>query len=443
MSILDLQRYEYNILEENTHDIYFQLIPLTPKPSKCHSCGHDELYAHGKRTQQYMDLPIRSKRVGHEIDVKRYRCRACNKITQLPLPDMSEKYRMTNRLVTYIQKYALHKPFTHIAEEIGISEGTVRNIFNDYVSILEKEHKFETPKVMGIDEIHLAKKPRCVITNIEKRSIIEMLKDRNKLTVQKYLSNLDNPHVILNVAMDMWRPYRDSVKEILPDATIVIDKFHVVRMANDALEKCRKSIRKSLKQRERIDMKNDRYVLLKREHELTPHEQFLLSYWKGKYPLLSQTYDLKEAFYSIYDAKDKVDAYDRYESWESQLAEDVKPFFANLHKAVTNWHNEIFGYFDNPITNAYTESVNSLIRLIDRKGRSYSFDSIRAKVLYMNQGFHAKTKPKFNRRFSKSIMTDDIMMSKMPYFNDVEEDVNYGVSIDKLIRAIESGEFEI
>lgn len=49
---------------------------------------------------------------------------------------------------------------------------------------------------------------------------------------------------------------------------------------------------------------------------------------------------------------------------------------------MTNWHDEIFAYFENPMTNAYTESSNNLTRVMNRMGRGYSFEVIRARMLF-------------------------------------------------------------
>ncbi|MBN4836344.1 transposase, partial [Enterobacter hormaechei] len=113
---------------------------------------------------------------------------------------------------------------------------TIRNIFKDHVEELEKTVRFEVPQWMGIDEIHLIK-PRCVISNIQHRTIVDMLVNRDKKTVTNYLYNLPGKDAVQFVAMDMWAPYRDAVQAVMPGAQIIIDKFHVVRMANDALER--------------------------------------------------------------------------------------------------------------------------------------------------------------------------------------------------------------
>jgi transposase len=161
---------------------------------------------------------------------------------------------MTKRLAQWMGKQAIKRTFASIAEEVGCTEFTVRSVFSDYVNELEKTIRFETPKWMGIDEIHLIK-PRGVIANIQNNTIVELLPNRNKDTVVRFLHHLEGKERIQYVAMDMWTPYRDAVRAVIPQAEIVVDKFHVVRMANEAMERVRKNLRESLtpKQRPRSD----------------------------------------------------------------------------------------------------------------------------------------------------------------------------------------------
>lgn len=448
MPLLNLPNYTSSIIEETEHDIHIQIALIDSKKPLCPQCNSKDIVAHGKRHRHFMDIPIRGKRVGLNIDVPRYRCKACKKLFPADLPGMSNEYKMTERLADFIKKQSILRPYAHVAKDVGVSDATVYGLFVDYKQETEKKVKFATPTIMGIDEIHLAKQPRCVITNIEERTIIEMLRDRNKPTVIKYLKEIKEPHVILRVTMDMWKPYRDAVKEVLPNAKIIIDKFHVVRMANNAVEKCRKEIRASLPANQRRDLKNDRFLLLKREHQLKPREQLLVSHWKVNYPNLGKAYELKEAFYAIYEAQNDDEAFNRYEAWESGLTEDMRPYFNDLHRAVSNWHKEIFSYFHYPATNAYTESMNSVIRHIDRMGRSYGFESIRAKVLFSSNLHSITKKPKFNKRHASMMEpTFDRSMgystAKTLYQQKVEyEEINYGVSIDKLAEMLESGKLQ-
>lgn len=75
----------------------------------------------------------------------------------------------------------------------------------------------------------------------------------------------------------------------------------------------------------------------------------------------------------------------------------MKAHFDPLIKAMGNWHDDIFAYFDHPITNAYTESLNNLIRVVNRVGRGYSFEALRAKILF-TEGFQKIKKPRYQRQ---------------------------------------------
>lgn len=448
MPLLNLPLYSSTIIDETEHDIHIQIALTDTTRPDCPYCGSTSIQSHGKRHRHFMDIPIRGKRVGLNIDVPRYRCKGCGKTFAQTLPAMSDEYKMTERLEKYIKQQSILRPYTHVAKDTGVTDVTVYNLFLDHKEALSEKLTFTTPKVMGIDEIFLAKQARCVITNIEERTIIEMLRDRNKPTVIQYLKGVDEAHVILRVTMDMWRPYRDAVIEVLPNAKIIIDKFHVVRMANNAVEKCHKELRGKLTVAQRRDLKSDRFILLKREKQLNPRQQFLLSHWKLNYETLGKVYDSKEAFYAIYDARNGDEAFDRYEAWESGLTADIKPYFHDLHRAVSSWHKEIFSYFHYPETNAYTESMNSVIRHIDRMGRSYGFESIRAKVLYSSNLHHVYKKPKFNKRHVTKDSYGFAMSKCLPdesshsYGIPEYEEINYGVSIDKLAKMLESGELK-
>jgi transposase len=93
-------------------------------------------------------------------------------------------------------------------------------------------------------------------------------------------------------------------------------------------------------------------------------------------------YSFKESFYKIYDSSDKYEALDRYQVWELSFPPNMRDAFAQLIKAWRNWQPYILNYFEHKITNAYTESLNNLIRVANRNGRGYSFDVLRAKMLF-------------------------------------------------------------
>lgn len=232
-NMINLPNLKILDMKESENDYRFLVESTTSSPSHCPKCGAiPNLYKHGKKEQPFFDLPMHTKRVGLIIKRQRYKCRECNETFFEDLPDMDVKRSVTNRLLIWIQETILEKTFTSVADEIGVDEKTVRNIFNDYVAKLEAQTDFRTPKWLGIDEVHLLKNYRCVITDVENKSVIDILRKRNKDTVISHLSNLQDIEKIELVAMDMWNPYKSAVNTVIPHAKIVIDKFHVVKLAN-------------------------------------------------------------------------------------------------------------------------------------------------------------------------------------------------------------------
>jgi transposase len=360
-NILNLPQYRVLRFEETEHDYHVIAEPLDAT-SSCPHCESDRLTSWGTRDQVFKDLPMHGKRVGIYINTKRLRCQSCSKTFSQSLPVLAENRMMTERLVKWIGQQSLKRTFTSLAEETGVVEGTIRNIFRDYINELERTVRFETPQWMGIDEIYLIK-PRCVITNIQNNTIVDMLANRNKDTVAKYLCQMKHRDKVQFVAMDMWAPYRDAVTAVMPQAKIVIGKFHVIKMANEAMEKARKGIRADLDAKQRRGLMHDRFVLLKRKNDLTDKEAFNLDGWTKNYPVLGEAYKLKESFYAVYEAStSKEDALARYEAWSKSVPPEIRPHFSDLIRAFTNWQPWILNYFDHKVTNAYTESLNSLIR---------------------------------------------------------------------------------
>ena len=449
-NILNLPAYSVTEFNEGAH--HYQIKANTRQQIvSCPNCHHIELEGFGRREQMIRDLPMHGKRVGLYVNTRRFRCKGCSKTFYERLPDVNAKRLMTSRLVDWIGQQAVKRTFISLADEVGVVEGTVRLIFKDYVSELEQKVQFETPRWLGIDEIHLTQY-RCVITNVENNTIVDLLHNRNKETVVKYLSQLQGREKIHYVAMDMWAPYKDAVNLVLPEAIVVIDKFHVVRMANDAMEKFRKSLRESLTTKQRRGLMHDRFVLLKRESELTEQEALKLSGWLENYPELGLAYRLKEDFFKIYESQSKEDAFARYAAWEISVTEEVRDAFSDLIKAWHNWQPHILAYFDYRITNSYTESVNSLIHVMVRLGRGYSFEALRAKLLF-SEGAHKKSqkRPAFEHRapasrpsLGRHMVGFTSLVSVNNYQNktdnQTEESINYGVDIAMLTRMIENGE---
>lgn len=368
MNILNLLNYNILSIKEDVNDYHIDVETAVPNQI-CQTCCSADVVGGGRQEILIKDLPIHGKRVGIYVKARRFRCVACNKTHVERLPNVSVGQRMTERLYTYICRQSVVRTFSSIANDVGLSEGTIRRVFNDYVVKLEYTYVFETPEWMGIDELHIIKKPRGVITNIEENKVVDLLVNRSKELIISYFMRLKNRHSVKCVTMDMWNPYRDAVHGCMPQAFIVIDKFHVLRMANTALDSVRKGIRSNLTDKQRRGLMHDRFILLKRFKDLQPFEHIMLESWTRNFPALGDAYRAKEGFFEFYESMSIPEGQASYSQWKQDLDQSIRTEYKPLLTAMTNWETEIMNYFDHPVTNSYTECLNGLIRVVNRCGR--------------------------------------------------------------------------
>ena len=438
--LLNLSSYRVLRVEDADEDYQIKAETLSP-PDRCIHCGSGPLVGFGRREQWIRDLPIHGKRVGIAVDTRRFRCKSCGRTFYEPLPAVDDKRLMTTRLKTWLEKKSLRHPFSQLAEETGVGALTIRKVFDDYAQDLKDSLSFETPEVLGIDEVHLIRRSRAVFTNIPSCFVIEMLPDRNKTTVARYLADLPDKGRIRCVAIDMWRPYQDAARETLPGVPIVVDKFHVLKMANAALDTLRKTVGVTLPPEKRRSLMRYRHVLPKRFSDLNEVQRKRLDEWSRDFPALTKAHQAKERFTDIYESSSRSEAVRRYKDWDADLDPEIRTTFGPLLTAFQNWEGSILAYFDHRVTNACTESSNNLIRAVQRMGRGYSFDVLRARILLNRHGAH-RMKP-FRRPgfMEKNRREDDRALGYGLPSADIEpEEISLGVDTSTLLDLIEKGE---
>lgn len=395
MDLLGLANYRILTVDEQENDFTIEAELIT-SPPRCVHCGSGWFHKHGVKRQLVMDQPIRAKRVGILIHRRRYQCQTCHRTFLEQLCDVDEHHFMTERLVNYIHREALRRTFTSIADDVGLDEWTIRALFRESTAHLSEKAIEEPVTVLGIDEVYLLGKPRCVLTDIERRCIIDLLRTRDKESVKNYLQRLPVSirTGITCVCMDMWQPYKQACNDLLPHATVIVDHFHIVKLANTCLDTVRKELRASLTDAERRGLMHDRYILLRRRADLTERQTLILEAWTLNFPLLQIAYTMKEEFFDIWNAPDRNQAHNLYQTWIHRLPVSLEPAFHPLLTAMDNWYTEIMAYFDHRYSNGPTEALNGLVKLAQKMGRGYSFEAIRAKVL-LTGGLRAQPRPKY------------------------------------------------
>jgi len=347
-------------------------------PGPCPKCA-GRLVGNGTRTNRHRDLPMRGKPVVLVTTRRRFLCRACGCAPIEALPEAFHPTRMmTRRLAARIVALAPSRTFRSISVDFGVDEESVADLLAEAAASRPPPR---APKRLGMDETMLAGRMRGVLVDLGRQTLLDLLTDRKSATFKARLLEFDGLAEVEVVCIDMCGAYKSLAADLMPGARVVVDKWHVQKGANLAMECARKSIRADLPEGDRKLLMHQRHDFLRRASRLDDEARGRLGSWTTRFPLLGQVHAAKESFFAIWDASDAVAAKAAHDEWDGSLAKPAKPFFAGLRTSWRNWEPEILAHFVDGATNAGTEAMNGGIKSINRGGNGHSFETIRMKAL--------------------------------------------------------------
>jgi transposase len=210
---------------------------------------------------------------------------------------------------------------------------------------------------------------------------LEVANGREKESAQSYLDRLGNPERVKVVVMDMSGSYRAAVEESLPNAEIVADKMHVVRLVNGALDKVRLRIQGRDKKK-KPDVYEGRHVLLRDPKALNEKEKQQLDKLLRDYPELRRGWNLKEEFRRWYRQADLGGAWLEFKAWEREVEAGGPLEYRGLLPTLKRWREQILNYFRYRVTNGYLEGSNNRTKVIQRQAYGYrNTGNLRLRIL--------------------------------------------------------------
>lgn len=243
-------------------------------------------------------------------------------------------------------------------------------------------------RVLNIDEIALEKGHGnfvLVLSAPEEGYVLEVLPNRERKTLENWLEGLapEMKKAIKVINLDMWEPYTLAVKAKLPQARIVVDRFHVMKNLNHSLTMARREIQRNASQEVKQQLKGSRWVLVKNQKDLNEKQRAKLESVYQASPELNVCHQLKEQFRTIFETvTDREKARVALRRWMKQVEKLNVTALQSFLVTLKNWFELILNYFLERWTNAFAEGVNNKIKLIKRRAFGFTnFDHFRLRIL--------------------------------------------------------------
>jgi transposase len=357
-------------------DRYARVIVLTApkKTGTCSCCGHRCQGRYDKRTCRARDLSVAGWRIYVEFERWRVYCRRCRGVFVERLDWLAKNPRHTERFAMHVGALCREMTTKAVAGLEHLHEGTVKDLDKVYMRKPIARAGRPAPRVIGVDEIAIRKGHdyRVVVSDIERgRPIWVGGRGRSEADLDLVFDELGQRKAgrIELAAMDMWRPFRNSVERNAPQARVVFDTFYIMRHLSDALDEVRRSESRRLAGKDRSYIKGQRDTLLSHRENLTLEGRRALRKLLKANTRLNVAYLLKASFGQLWDYERAGWARAFFGRWKQALTwQRLKPYEQFAAMIERHWDGiASYGHPENTFSLGMVEGLNNTIRVLQRR----------------------------------------------------------------------------
>lgn len=360
-------------------------IELEPRSKRrCGECGRRGKRLHGRegKTRRWRHLGLFGCVVWLSSHLWRVLCRRCG-VRTAAIPWARVGSLFTRAFEEEVTWFVQRTNRTAVAEYFGISWVTTGSIAARVVNEKLDSSLLSDLRFIGVDEIHYGrpKKFLTVVVDHERGRVVWAAEGKSSETLTRFFHELgpERCQAIEVISMDMSAAYAKSAALCVPQAEVVYDRFHVVRLLSDAIDQIRREEgQRVASEAQRKALKSSRFALLKNPWNLSRGERQKLSDIQRTNRRLYRAYLLKESFQEIYDSCTDQQADDRFAEWYGWARRSrLSPFVRVAQTIKVHWAG-VRRFIELRLTNAAVEGYNSKIRMISH--RAFGFHSAQALI---------------------------------------------------------------
>lgn len=265
-------------------------------------------------------------------------------------------------------------PVNVMARLFSVTDTRLWRIINTYVENARAKEDFSGVERIGIDETSVKKGHNYVtfFFDLDQRKLMFGTEGKDNETVKEFVADLKehggDPEQITDAAIDMSKAFIKGVKEQLPNAVTTFDKFHLIKLMNEALGKVRAEEARQFPE----FLKKTRYLLLKNHEDLTLEEQDRIDTMiANKCHKSIEAYTHKLNLQNVYFAESRQEAETLLNQWCKKTSKSSIGLIQRMAKTVKEHWDGILSHFDSGLTSGYLEGINSLIQAAKARARGY------------------------------------------------------------------------
>ncbi|MCP4899013.1 MAG: ISL3 family transposase [bacterium] len=372
------------------------VIERKPDTYCCAACGSQNVWRHGVMVRSFRTVPLGSKRVELEAEIPRLACQDCGLVRQAAVGFAEPRRTYTKSFARYVLELSRHMTIKDVACHLGVGWDVVKEIQKKFLHKHFDKPKLKHVKQIAIDEISTGKghKYVTIVLDLKSGAVLHVGRGKGGDALLPFWRRLRTSHARIEaVATDMSPAYIDAVTTNLPEATLVFDRFHVIKLYNEKLSDLRRDLHRQLADTMQKEvLKGVRWLLLKRPENLdaSRREPERLQEALRLNEPLAIAYQLKDELNEIWEQDDQETAEALLLDWivyaESTGIRMLKQFAKTLRVHGFG----ILAWYDYPISTGPLEGTNNKIKTMKRQ--AYGFrdpEFLRLKILAIHRTTYA------------------------------------------------------
>ena len=372
---------------------------------RCPECNRRcPTYDTSRKPRLFSYVPIWGLPVYFSYKPRRVSCSEHGILTEY-LPWVNGKEQMTNTYKIFLGSWAKRLSWAEVAQVFHTSWDTVFKSVKWLVDQGLINRSLEKIESLGIDELQVfyGHSYMTLVYQIDRhcKRLLWCGKDRKAKTLLKFFRVLgkERSKLIKHICTDMWKPYLKVIRKKVPWALNILDRFHIMKKFNEAVDMIRRE-ESRLDYRSEKHLKHSRWVLLKREENLTEKQVIKLKDLLKRNLKSVKAYLLKNDFLQFWEFEKKEEAGKFLKDWCSRTNRTKLLPMKKVSKMLMNKSDLILNWFDTDprLSSGIVEGFNNKAKLTIKKAYGFKNEKYLQYALYHTLG--KLSEPKMTHRFN-------------------------------------------
>jgi len=348
---------------------------------RCPVCRSRKVRSRGMQLRRFRTVPIGRKAVYIDLPVQRVECSECQAIRQVKIRFAGEHKRYTRAFERLVLDLSRQMTIQAVARYLGVSWDLVKEIQKHSLRKLYRLPKLSKVKRIAIDEIYQGKKLGylTIVMDLQRGAVIFVGNGKGADALIPFWKRLKRSGARIEaVATDMGPAYISAVRTNIPEATLVFDHFHIIKLFNEKLTKLRRDLQREAEAGlGKPVLKGIRWLLLKNPDNLddTRDERQRLDEALKLNEPLAAAYYMKEELRNIWHQPYKIAAQKVLDEWIKKAAASNVNMLKQFSKTLAAHRSGILAYFDfDGLSTGPLEGTNNKIKTLHKM--AYGFRDI-------------------------------------------------------------------